>query len=247
MAAAISGDSGATGAAISTAGGIERVRAGVAALIDHTLLRPEAARGEIEKLCAEGATYGFASVCVNSAWVRQAAEALRGTPVKVCTVAGFPLGANLPSVKLYEAERAISAGAAEVDMVIHVGGLKSGEDDAVQADIRSVVDACHRRGALCKVILEMALLTQEEKIRGCQAAVRAGADFVKTSTGFGPGGAIVLDVALLRATAGPSVGVKAAGGIRTLSDVARMLAAGATRIGSSSGVKILDEVRALTP
>ena len=217
----------------------------VAALIDHTLLRPEATRSDIEKLCAEGTKFGFATVCINAAWVRQAAEALRGTRTKVCTVAGFPLGATLPAVKLFEAERAISAGATEVDMVIHVGWLKSGADDAVEADIRAVTEACHRRGAICKVILEMALLTPEEKIRGCQAAVRAGADFVKTSTGFVPGGATVEDVALLRATAGAHVGVKAAGGIRSLGDLARMLAAGASRIGSSAGVRILEEVRAM--
>ena len=241
LAAAIAG--GAAG--IAAAGGLAIVEAEAAALVDHTLLKAEASADDIRRLCAEAAKYGFATVCVNSAWVRPAVEALRGTQVRVCSVAGFPLGANLSAVKLFEAERAISAGATEVDMVISVGTLKSGADDAVESDIRGVVDACHRRGALCKVILEMALLTQEEKVRGCQAAVRAGADFVKTSTGFGPGGATVEDVALLRATAPPNVGVKAAGGIRTLADFAKMLNAGASRIGSSSGVKILAELRAL--
>jgi deoxyribose-phosphate aldolase len=235
--------------AIAAAGGIARVEAEVAALIDHTLLKPEATADDVRRLCTEAAKFGFASVCVNSFWIRPAAEALRGSAVRVCTVAGFPLGATLPAVKLFEAERSISAGATEVDMVIHVGGLKSGADDAVESDIRGVVDACHRRGAICKVILEMVLLTQDEKLRGCQAALRAGADFVKTSTGFGPGGATVEDVALLRDVvrkgAAPHVGVKAAGGIRTLTDLAKMVAAGATRIGSSSGVRILEELRAL--
>jgi deoxyribose-phosphate aldolase len=231
--------------AIAAAGGLARVDAEVAALIDHTLLKPEATADDVRRLCAEGAKFGFAAVCVNPAWVPQAAESLRGAPVKICAVAGFPLGATLTQAKAFEAEQAIWAGATEVDMVIHVGALKSGNDSEVEDDIRCVVEGCHRRGAICKVILEMALLTQEEKLRGCQAAVRAGADFVKTSTGFGPGGATVEDVALLRATAGPHVGVKAAGGIRTLTDLAKMVAAGATRIGSSSGVRILEELRAL--
>lgn len=241
LAAALGGDPG----ALAAAGELARLEREVAVLIDHTLLRPEATAREIQQLCADGAKFGFATVCVNSAWVPLAAESLRGTSIKICAVAGFPLGATLAQVKAFEAEQSIWAGAAEVDMVIHVGALKSGNDREVEDDIRGVVDACQRRGAICKVILEMALLTQEEKVRGCKLAVRAGADFVKTSTGFGPGGATVEDVALLRATAPPNVGVKAAGGIRTLTDLAKMVAAGANRIGSSSGVKILDELRQL--
>jgi deoxyribose-phosphate aldolase len=239
--AALAGDS----AGITEAGGLARVEREVAALLDHTLLRPEATAKEIEQLCSDGAKFGFASVCVNPAWVPRAAESLRGTPVRICAVAGFPLGATLTHAKAFEAEQAIWAGATEIDMVIHIGALKSGDDSEVEADIRCVVEACHRRGALTKVILEMALLTLDEKVRGCRAAVRAGANFVKTSTGFGPRGATVEDVALLRATAPPGIGVKAAGGIRTLGNLAKMVAAGATRIGSSSGVTILEELRGL--
>jgi deoxyribose-phosphate aldolase len=245
LTAALAGDPGTAAAA----GGLARVEREVAALIDHTLLRPDATAREIQQLCADGAQFGFATVCVNPAWVPLAAESLRGTPIKICAVAGFPLGATLAQAKAFEAEQSIWAGAAEVDMVIHVGALKSGNDHEVEDDICGVVEVCHRRGAVCKVILEMALLTQEEKVRGCQLAVRAGADFVKTSTGFGPGGATVEDVALLRDVvrklAGPRVGIKAAGGIRTLADLAKMVSAGATRIGSSSGVKILAELRTL--
>lgn len=230
---------------IAAAGGLGRIETEVAALIDHTLLKPDATGDDIRRLCAEGAKFGFATVCVNPAWIPMAAEVLRGASVKICAVAGFPLGASLTQAKAFEAEQAIWAGATEIDMVIHVGSLKSGNDNEVEDDIRCVVEVCHGRGAICKVILEMALLTHEEKVRGCQAAVRAAADFVKTSTGLGPGGATVEDVALLRATAGPNVGVKAAGGIRTLTDLAKMVAAGATRIGSSAGVKILEELRAL--
>ena len=230
---------------IAAAGGVARLEREVAARIDHTLLKPDASAEDVRRLCAEGAKAGFASVCVNPAWVPLAAECLRGASLKICAVAGFPLGATLTQAKAFEAEQAIWAGATEIDMVIHVGMLKSGATREVEDDIRCVVESCHGRGALCKVILEMALLTQEEKVRGCQAAVRAGADFVKTSTGFGPGGATVEDVALLRATARAGVGVKAAGSIRTLADFAKMVAAGATRIGSSSGVKILEELRSL--
>lgn len=236
--------------ALAAGGGLARVEREVAALIDHTLLRPEATAKEIQQLCADGAKFGFATVCVNPAWVPLAAESLRGTPIKICAVAGFPLGATLTQAKAFEAEQSIWAGATEIDMVIHVGALKSGNDNEVEDDIRCVVDVCRRRGAICKVIFEMALLTHEEKVRGCQSAVRAGADFVKTSTGFGPGGAMEVDVALLRDVvrrlAGPRIGIKAAGGIRTLADLAKMVAAGATRIGSSSGVKILEELRQLS-
>lgn len=237
--------------AMADGGGLAGIQEAVAALIDHTLLRPDATTREIQQLCADGAKFGFATVCVNPAWVSLAAESLRSTPVRVCAVAGFPLGATLAHAKAFEAEQSIWAGATEVDMVIHLGALRSGDDPEVEDDIRGVVEACHIRGAICKVILEMALLTQDEKVRGCQAAVRAGADFVKTSTGFGPGGATVEDVALLRDVvrkmAGTRVGVKAAGGIRSLADLVKMISAGAARIGSSSGVKILDELRTLSP
>lgn len=246
LACAAAGD----GSGLAAAGGLARVEKEVAALFDHTLLRPDATAKEIQQLCAAGAKFGFATVCVNPAWVPLAAESLRGAQIKICAVTGFPLGATLAQAKAFEAEQSIWAGAAEVDMVIHIGALKSGNDHEVEDDIRGVVEVCHRRGAICKVILEMALLTQELKIRGCQSAVRAGADFVKTSTGFGPGGATVEDVALLRDVvrklAGTRVGIKAAGGIRTLADLAKMVAAGATRIGSSSGDKILEELRQVT-
>jgi len=215
--------------------------AGVASLIDHTLLKPEASRDEITKLCQEAARYGFASVCVNPWHVPLAAELLRGTQVKVCTVVGFPLGATLPQVKIYEAEEAIKLGAQEIDMVINIGALKSSQDDVVESDIRSVVEASHRGGAICKVILETALLTKEEKVRGSIACKKAGADFVKTSTGFSTAGATAEDVALIRDVVGPEVGIKAAGGIRTYEDLKKMVGAGATRIGASASVRILEE------
>jgi deoxyribose-phosphate aldolase len=215
--------------------------AGVAALIDHTLLKPEASRDEIATLCHEAARFGFASVCINPWYVALAAEMLRGSTTKVCTVVGFPLGATLPSVKAFETELCIRAGAREIDMVQNVGALKSGDDDAVVRDIAGVVAAAHRGGAICKVILETALLATDEKIRACLAAVRAGADFVKTSTGFGPGGATADDVALMRVVVGEAVGVKAAGGVRTLDDLRKMVHAGATRIGASAGVKIVEQ------
>jgi len=216
---------------------------GVAALIDHTLLKPDATRDDIAKLCAEAAKFGFASVCVNPWNVAQAAELLRGASVKVCTVVGFPLGATLPQVKIYEAEQAIKLGAQEIDMVENVGALKSGRDEVVEQDIRGVVEACHRSGAICKVILETTLLTNDEKIRASIAAKKAGADFVKTSTGFASGGATVEDVALMRAAVGAGMGIKASGGIRTLDDVKKMVSAGATRIGASASVKIIEQVR----
>jgi deoxyribose-phosphate aldolase len=213
----------------------------IASLIDHTLLKPEASRDEIRKLCQEAAHFGFASVCINPWNVPLAAEMLRGTKVKVCTVVGFPLGATLPQVKIYEAEEAIKLGAQEVDMVINIGALKSGQDDVVESDIRGVVDASHRGGAICKVILETALLTQEEKTRASAAAKRAGADFVKTSTGFSTAGATAEDVALMRAVVGPGIGIKAAGGVRSFADLKKMVRAGATRIGASASVKIMEE------
>ena len=215
----------------------------VARMIDHTLLKPDATREQIRKLCEEATHYGFASVCVNPWYVSLAAELLRGSSVKVCAVAGFPFGATLPQAKLFEAEEALKQGAQEVDMVINIGALKSGQDDAVEKDIRGVAETCHRRAAICKVILETAMLAKEEKIRGCLAAKKAGADFVKTSTGFGTGGATVEDVALMRATVGIGMGVKASGGIRTLQDLQKMVAAGATRIGASSSVSIIEQAR----
>lgn len=213
----------------------------IAVLIDHTLLKPEASRDEIRKLCAEAARFGFASVCINPWYVPLATELLRGTKVKVCTVVGFPLGATLPRVKIYEAEESVKLGAQEIDMVINVGALKSGEDDAVQCEIRGVVEASHRGGAICKVILETALLTLEEKVRASLDCKLAGADFVKTSTGFSTAGATIEDVALMRAVVGPGLGVKAAGGVRTFEDLKKMVGAGATRIGASASVKIMEQ------
>jgi deoxyribose-phosphate aldolase len=215
----------------------------IAGLIDHTLLKPEATRDDIRRVCEEALKYRFASVCVNPTNVAQAAELLRGSKVHTCTVAGFPLGATLSKVKVFEAEQTIALGALEIDMVINIGALKSGDDRPVEDDIRGVVAACHRSGAICKVILECALLTKDEKVRACQAAQQTGADFVKTSTGFGPGGATVEDVRLMRATVGPEMGVKAAGGIRTFDDLKKMVEAGATRIGASASVKIIEEAR----
>src|SRR3954453_11033882 len=212
-----------------------------AALIDHTLLKPEASEADIRKLCEEAAKFGFASVCVNPTWVKKAAEFLKGTGVPVCTVIGFPLGATLPDVKAYEARRAIFNGAREVDMVINIGALKSGDDCAVADDIKAVVEAAHENHILCKVIIETALLTDEEKVRACLAAKNAGADFVKTSTGFSKGGATVHDVALMRHTVGRSLGVKASGGVKGIEDARAMFEAGATRIGASVGVKIAQE------
>jgi len=210
-------------------------------LIDHTLLRPEATDEDIKHLCEEAARYRFASVCVNPTWVRAAACNLRGTGVPVCTVIGFPLGATLADVKAYEARRAIFEGAREVDMVINVGALKSGDDCLVEHDIRSVVVVAHEYDATCKVIIETALLNDEEKVRACLAAKKAGADFVKTSTGFSKGGATVADVALMRRTVGSELGVKASGGVKGLDDARKMVEAGATRIGASVGVKIAQE------
>jgi len=210
-------------------------------LIDHTLLKPEASDEDIKRLCAEAAQYRFASVCVNPTWVRAAACNLHGSGVPVCTVIGFPLGANLPDVKAYEARRAIFDGAREVDMVINIGALKSGDDCLVEFDIRSVVEAAHEYNAICKVIIETALLTDDEKVRACLAAKKAGADFVKTSTGFSKGGATVADVALMRRTVGSELGVKASGGVKGLEDARKMVEAGATRIGASVGVKIAQE------
>ncbi len=231
---------------ISAGPAVSEVAADIAGLIDHTLLKPEASRADIRKLCHEAVRFSFASVCINPWYVPLAAELVRGSPVKVCTVAGFPLGATLPQVKIYEAEEAIKLGAQEIDMVINIGALKSGQDEVVELDIRGVVEASHRGGAITKVILETALLTLEEKVRACAASKNAGADFVKTSTGFGPAGATSEDVALMRAVVGKEVGVKAAGGIRSLEDLKKMVSAGATRIGASASVRILEQARGIS-
>src|SRR5947209_19147164 len=218
-----------------------------ASLIDHTLLKPDASESEIKRLCEEAAQYHFASVCVNPTWVRASACHLQGTGVPVCTVIGFPLGATLPDVKAYEARRAIMDGASEVDMVINVGALKSGDDCLVEHDIRSVVEVAHEFRVTCKVIIETALLTDEEKVRASLAAKRAGADFVKTSTGFAKGGATVADVALMRRAVGSALGVKASGGVNGLQDARKMVEDGATRIGASVGVKLAQEAAGARP
>ncbi|WP_025849130.1 deoxyribose-phosphate aldolase [Paenibacillus ehimensis] len=211
----------------------------IARLIDHTLLKADASREAVIRLAEEAKQYRFASVCVNPAQVKTAYEVLKDTPdVKVCTVIGFPLGATMPEVKAFEVREAIAAGATEVDMVINIGALKDEQDDVVEHDIRAVVEAAKGK-ALTKVIIETCLLTDEEKERACRLAVKAGADFVKTSTGFSTGGATVADIALMRKTVGPDIGVKASGGVRSLEDVKAMVQAGATRIGSSSGVSIV--------
>lgn len=214
----------------------------VVKLIDHTLLKPEATAGDIEKLCREAAQYGFYSVCVNPSWVPMAKSLLRGTPVKVCAVVGFPLGAQSPEIKTLEARRALREGAQEIDMVVNIGALKGKDDKLVARDIRGVVEVCDDAHALSKVILETALLTDEEKVRGCKLAMKSGADYVKTSTGFSKSGATVDDVALMARTVAPrKLGVKAAGGIRSYADLVKMVQAGATRIGSSNSIKIVEE------
>jgi deoxyribose-phosphate aldolase len=218
--------------------------ADIARLIDHTILKPETTPAQVRQLCEEALHFGFASACVNPWYVPLAAEMLRGSAVKVCTVAGFPLGATTTGAKVFEAQEAIQHGAHEIDMVMNIGALKWSDDSSVEEDIRRVADACHRGKAICKVILENCLLTGTEKSRACKIAVRAGADYVKTSTGFNSGGATAEDVALMRAAVGPKMGVKASGGIRSLEDVKKMVAAGATRIGTSSGVKIIEQAQA---
>jgi deoxyribose-phosphate aldolase len=211
----------------------------IAKMIDHTLLKPDATQQEIAQLCFEARKYGFASVCVNPAWVPLCAELLKGSPVKVCTVIGFPLGATAPEVKAFETENAIRQGATEIDMVINVGALKARDLELVARDIRGVVNAAHAHGIIVKVIIETVLLNDEEKKIACLISKEAGADFVKTSTGFAGGGATVADVALMRKTVGPQMGVKASGGVRTYEDAESMIKAGATRIGASAGVKII--------
>jgi deoxyribose-phosphate aldolase len=238
-------DAGATRLGMYAASG--GVPTGVAAMIDHTLLKPDATRAEIEKLCREAAEFKFATVCVNPVWVAEAARLLRGTGVGVCSVVGFPLGATTADVKHYETRLAIFDGAAEIDMVINVGALKSGDLRTVERDIEAVVEPCRQCGAISKVIIEAALLTDEEKITACTLSKAAGADFVKTSTGFGPGGATAADVALMRRVVGAEMGVKAAGGVRDLEGLKAMVAAGATRVGASAGVKIVQESKGQKP
>jgi deoxyribose-phosphate aldolase len=216
----------------------------LASMIDHTLLKPDATPDQIAQLCYEARKYGFASVCVNPTHVKMCADLLKGTDVKVCTVIGFPLGATPPEVKAFEAQKALEDGATEIDMVINIGALKARDYTLVARDIRGVVEVCHAAGALVKVIIEAALLDDEEKVTACLLAKEAGADFVKTSTGFGPSGATVEDVALMRRVVGSEMGVKAAEGIRTAEDARRMVQAGANRIGASAGVKIAQSEKA---
>jgi deoxyribose-phosphate aldolase len=237
-------DAGATRLGLHATAG---ATAGVSAVIDHTLLKADATRDEIEKLCREAAEFHFATVCVNPVWVATAAAKLRGTGVGVCSVVGFPLGATTADVKNFETRRAIYDGATEIDMVINVGALKSGDLRTVERDIEAVTDPCRQCGVVSKVIIEAALLTDEEKITACTLSKAAGADFVKTSTGFGPGGATAADVALMRRVVGADMGVKAAGGVRDLEGLKTMVAAGASRVGASAGVKIVQESRGQKP
>jgi len=216
---------------------------GVARLIDHTLLKPDASAAEIGQLCREAREYHFASVCVNSAYVPLCADLLKGSDVAVCTVVGFPLGASPAEVKAYEAQLAIQNGATEIDMVMNIGALKSRDLKALYHDIATVVKSSHAHNVICKVILETAKLTDEEKVIASQVSKMAGADFVKTSTGFGGGGATAEDVALMRKVVGPTIGVKASGGVRNLQDAQAMVKAGATRIGASAGVAIVQAER----
>jgi deoxyribose-phosphate aldolase len=219
----------------------------LAAWIDHTLLKPEATPDQVTSLCAEARMYTFASVCINPVYVPLASRLLEGSPVRVCTVIGFPLGATFSATKAEETRLALEAGAHEIDMVIPVGLLKGGQYDALAADIRRVVEISHAGGALVKVILEMVLLTRYEKIAGCLISRMVGADFVKTSTGFSSGGATLEDVELMRRVVGPRMGVKAAGGVRSLADAMAMLKAGATRLGTSAGAKIVEEAENPAP
>ena len=223
---------------------LTRIDPAIAALIDHTILKPEATRADVVKICREAREYGFASVCVNPYWVPLVKTELAGSKVKVCSVVGFPLGATSTEAKVCETAAALRAGAQEIDMVINVGALRSGDTDTVKTDIQSVVRVAHQAGAIVKVILETALLDDTQKTVASQIAKSAGADFVKTSTGFSTSGATVHDIALMRAAVGPNIGVKASGGIRTLQDVQAMTAAGATRIGASASVKIVEATAA---
>jgi deoxyribose-phosphate aldolase len=237
-------EAGATRLGVHAVGGAP---GGVSGLIDHTLLKPDATRTDIEQLCREAAEFHFATVCVNPSWVALAASLLRGTGVGVCSVVGFPLGATTADVKQYEARRAIYDGASEIDMVINIGALKSGDLRTAEKDIEAVVDPCRQCGVISKVIIEAALLTDEEKITASTLSKAAGADFVKTSTGFGPGGATAADVALMRRVVGAEMGVKAAGGVRDLQGLKAMVAAGATRVGASAGVRIVQESKGAKP
>jgi deoxyribose-phosphate aldolase len=233
-------DAGATRVGVHAAGGAP---GSIAGMIDHTLLKPDATRQLIEDLCREAIQFKFATVCVNPTWVATCARLVAGSGVDVCSVVGFPLGATTADVKAYETRRAIFDGAREIDMVINVGALKSGELRAVERDIEAITSPCRDCNVLSKVIIEAALLTDEEKVTACTLAKAAGADYVKTSTGFGPGGATPADVALMRRTVGEEMGVKAAGGIRDLEGLNAMIAAGATRVGASAGVKIVQQAR----
>ncbi|HEY1184881.1 MAG TPA: deoxyribose-phosphate aldolase [Bryobacteraceae bacterium] len=229
---------------VSASERLTKIDPSIAALIDHTILKPEATRDDVVKICREARQYGFASVCVNPYWVPLVRAELAGSAVKVCTVVGFPLGATSTEAKVAETAVAVRVGATEIDMVINIGALRSGDRDAVRQDIRQVVRTAHEAGAIVKVILETALLDDAQKAAACTLAKQAGADFVKTSTGFSTSGATAHDVALMREAVGPEMGIKAAGGIRTLSDLRAMTAAGATRIGASASIKIVEATAA---
>lgn len=218
---------------------VDAATGSLAQFIDHTLLKPEAGEDDIQKVCSEAAEYGFKSVCVNPVWVKTVKNALRGSGVLTCSVVGFPLGATPTDVKVFEARGAVLDGADEVDMVINIASARAGDKGALVEDITAVAEAVHAGGAILKVIIETALLTDDQKVLACQASVEAGADFVKTSTGFNGGGATAGDVALMRRTVGPDLGVKASGGVRSREDAQAMIAAGATRIGASSGIAIV--------
>jgi deoxyribose-phosphate aldolase len=224
---------------LSSTLGVIPQNAELAGMIDHTLLRPDATQDQVAQLCFEARKHGFASVCVNPTWVELCAKLLEGSAAKVCTVIGFPLGATAPEVKAFEAGNAIAHGASEIDMVINIGALKARDLALVARDVKGVVDASHAQGAIVKVILETTLLSDEEKTIACLLSKEAGADFVKTSTGFAGGGATVADIELMRRAVGPAMGVKASGGVRTYEEAEQMIKAGATRIGASAGVKII--------
>ncbi len=224
---------------VSFHGSAAQVPMDLAKYIDHTLLKPDTSADDVDVLCQEAVEYGFASVCVNPTWVKRAAGNVKGSDVKVCSVIGFPFGATPPQIKAMEARRAIRDGAREIDMVLNIGALKSGDHDLVRTDVAKVADACHEAGAILKVIIETSLLTDEEKVMASHLAQLAKADFVKTSTGFAGGGATVHDVLLMRETVGPKMGVKASGGVRNREDAEEMIAAGATRIGASAGIAIV--------
>ncbi|HWB86906.1 MAG TPA: deoxyribose-phosphate aldolase [Bryobacteraceae bacterium] len=229
---------------VSASDRLTRIDPAIAALIDHTILKPEATRADVTKVCREARQYGFASVCANPYWVPLVRAELEGSSVKVCTVVGFPLGATSTEAKMAEAAVALRAGAEEIDMVLNVGALRSGDHETARLDIQEVVKVSHEAGAIVKVILETALLDDNQKAVASTLAKLAGADFVKTSTGFGPSGATAHDVALMRHVVGPAMGVKASGGIRTLEDLKSLTAAGATRIGASASVKIVEATAA---